>query len=165
MEDYMKLNKALFLMALVPTLATTNISRANALSCADDPFCAMQARMDMMLNNDFFAPYPARSYSYLSTDIINEAKDMIIKVDMPGVDKKNIEVNLSDYTLSISGKRVADTKDKAVAERSYGEFKRIIQLPAKADVDNAKTKYENGVLEITIPKLQPEQTKSKKLAV
>ena len=119
--------------------------------------------MNMLMNNTWYDPIPWGSYSsYSQTEVKDQDKNIIVRVDIPGVDKKDIDVNLSEYTLTIAGKRKYDDKDKS---SNYAEFKRIIQLPERADVDNAKTKYENGVLEITIPKLEPEKGKSKKLSI
>lgn len=159
----MKLKNTLSIIALAPVLVGASLNNADAFSCADDPFCAMQARMNMLMNSSWNDPLPWGSYSsYSRTELKDQDKNMVVRVDIPGVDKKDIDVNLSEYTLTIAGKRKYDDKDKTP---NYAEFKRIIQLPARADVDNTKTKYENGVLEITIPKLEPEKSKSKKLSI
>ena len=159
----MNLKKSLFIMALAPVLVGANAKNASAFSCADDLFCSMQAHMNMLMNNSWYEPFSWESYSsYSQIELKDQDKNMIIRVDIPGVDKKDIDVNLSEYTITIAGKRKYDNKDKSP---NYAEFKRVIQLPSRADVDNAKTKYENGVLEISIPKLEPEKSKSKKLSV
>ena len=86
-----------------------------------------------------------------------------IEVDLPGVGKEDIKVDVSDRTLSISGerrsKKEVDEKDYYRCESSYGKFQRSFTLPDNVDTENVTASCEDGVLEVVIPKTQKEETK------
>lgn len=94
----------------------------------------------------------------LKTDIKESDKDYQVRVDMPDFDKKNIDVSYNNNTLTISGHRddFADKNDKngdvIMSERSSGRFARQYHLPA-VDSDKIEANYDNGVLDIKLPKL------------
>lgn len=91
-----------------------------------------------------------------AVDIKEQDDAFIIKADIPGVDAKDIEINMENGVLTIKGERNTETTDdkdgyKRV-ERSYGSFYRRFSLPESADAEKIKAKSHNGVLELTIPK-------------
>ena len=94
----------------------------------------------------------------LPTDVQENKDDYTIKVDVPGVDKKNIKLSYKDkvLTISVNKKELNDHTDKdgnlLMSERSYGSTSRSYQLP-NVDAKNIKANADNGVLTITLPKL------------
>ena len=91
----------------------------------------------------------------------------VFKADMPGVEDKDLEVNLTNNRLSISGKRETEKTERNetyyTSERSYGSFTRAFTLPEGIDSDKVSAELARGVLSITIPK-KPE-TEPKKVSV
>lgn len=96
-------------------------------------------------------------------DIKETDKDMIVKMDLPGVSKDQIKVKLEDSrVLKVSGSREVDKEEQKTtpdakyykAERQRGAFERSIKLPVPASESGIRARYENGVLTITIPKAQ-----------
>jgi HSP20 family protein len=89
-------------------------------------------------------------------DLIDEGDKYVIELDLPGVDKKDIDVSVIDHSLRIIAKRKFESKEKGEgyirAERIFSGYQRIISLPEDADTENIKAKYENGVLRIEIKK-------------
>lgn len=89
---------------------------------------------------------------------ISETKDHFhMSVDLPGIKKEDIKIELKDNALTISGERKQEKKgdgDKNAhyVERFYGGFTRIFKIPETADGEKIQARYENGVLEIDIPK-------------
>jgi len=88
---------------------------------------------------------------------IREDKDAyVLHADLPGVDPKDIEVNMEKGVLTIRGERKSETKEEREnykrIERVHGTFFRSFTLPDTADSDRISAKHENGVLEIHIPK-------------
>ncbi|MEE4241833.1 MAG: Hsp20/alpha crystallin family protein [Desulfopila sp.] len=79
-----------------------------------------------------------------------------ITVEIPGVDEKDIKVELSDGTLTISGEKRQEKEDKGNdfyrMERSYGSFRRVLTLPQDADQDHIEANFRRGVLSLVIPK-------------
>ncbi len=100
-----------------------------------------------------------------------DEKAYIIEVDLPGIDKKDIKVNIDpeNRTLSISGERKfkneVKKEDYYKIESSYGKFMRTFSLPENVDADKIDAKNENGVLTISIPKAQIEAKEVKEIPV
>ncbi len=98
-------------------------------------------------------------------DIMEEDNKLVVTTDLPGVDKKDIEINVKEDMLEISAKcgREKETEEEGYLrrERAYTRFYRAVRLPTNVTDENATAKMENGVLTITIPKLQLEEPKKK----
>jgi HSP20 family protein len=91
-------------------------------------------------------------------DVIDREKDIVITADLPGVDKSDIRINVRDNTLEISAeKKVArENEDEGYLrrERGYSRFYRAIRLPTPVDESRAGASFNNGVLEINLPKAE-----------
>lgn len=93
----------------------------------------------------------------MQSDVAETDKDYLVKIDMPGMDKQDINVNYNDGTLNVSGTRKSfkDTSDKnrniIHKERSEGSISRSYRLP-NVVASEIHAKYDNGVLTITLPK-------------
>jgi HSP20 family protein len=92
-----------------------------------------------------------------------------IEVDLPGIKKEDVDINVEDNILTISGKR--EFKDEVKEENyykvesNYGSFSRSFTLPEKVDVENIKASSSNGVLEVVIPKLKVITEKTRKIEI
>ena len=100
-------------------------------------------------------------------DLSEDKDNFVVKVEVPGMKKEDIDVTLHEGALSISGERKSDEKfeDAEVyrSERFYGRFHRTISLPASVAVDKIKAQYKDGVLTVTLPKT--EEAKPKQINV
>lgn len=99
---------------------------------------------------------------------LHETKDnFIVKAELPGMKKEDIEVSLHNGSLSISGERKNEEKFEGAnvyrSERSFGCFQRTITLPAAVAADKIKAQYKDGVLTVTLPKA--EEAKPKQIDV
>ena len=92
-----------------------------------------------------------------------------VEVDLPGVKKDDIHVDLKDNVLTISGerktKKEVKEKDYYKNESSYGKFQRSFTLPENTDAENIEANSQDGVLEVVIPKLKAADKESKKIEV
>lgn len=92
-----------------------------------------------------------------------------VEVDLPGIKKEDIQIDVKDNQLIVSGERTfkeeRQEKDYYKVESSYGKFQRSFTLPDNVDVENIEASSENGVLEVTLPKLKVEKTEVKKIQV
>lgn len=104
-----------------------------------------------------------------ATDIINKKDSIIVKSEIPGVDKKDITVLINDDQLVIKGEvkreQEINEKDYYRRERAYGTFSRTIKLPTAVDKAKVKASYNNGILEITLPKTEIAKVKELKVEV
>jgi HSP20 family protein len=104
-----------------------------------------------------------------SVDIFVEKGDVVIKAELPGIKKEDIDVTLTDETITISGEKKKEEevkkKDYYRWECSYGSFNRTFSLPAEVQPDKVKTKMKDGVLEIRIPKTDEAKKKEVKVKI
>jgi len=91
----------------------------------------------------------------------------MVKAELPGMKEEDIDVSVVGDTLTIKGERKAESEvkeeDYYCCERSYGSFTRSITLPSSVDAKNIEASYENGVLEVSLPKAA--EVKPKKITV
>ena len=124
--------------------------------------------MTFMIRNNqsrFFEPFFGR-FNFLDdnassgtwappVDVAEEGDRILVKVEVPGMDEKDIKVHFEDGLLTVSGERQFERKDERNyhrIERSYGSFVRTFSLSRSVDASNIVANYRNGVLEIEIPK-------------
>jgi HSP20 family protein len=96
-----------------------------------------------------------------SFDVMETAEAYIIRADLPGVGKERINIEIKAGRLSVYGERPIQRESFGTAylsvERASGSFERNFTLPGTVDVDRAEAKYEDGVLEILLPKTSEEK--------
>ncbi|KPJ93304.1 MAG: hypothetical protein AMJ53_07550 [Gammaproteobacteria bacterium SG8_11] len=138
-------------------------SREPGWSLLDDPF------------DDFFQGFfrPMRRVSESGTlapavDIIERDKEFVVRADFPGINKEDIAITLQDSVLSISAERKQGSEDKQGErvirrERRCGKFERSMQLNQEIDESKVKASFNNGVLELILPK--KEEVAPKKVTV
>lgn len=97
------------------------------------------------------------------TDIEDAGDRYIVRMDLPGVDKANISVQIEGQTLSVTGKTAEERREEDASgrylrqERRTGQFQRVVTLPGPVQSDKMEAKYADGVLTITVPKASPRQ--------
>lgn len=82
-----------------------------------------------------------------------------VDVDLPGVKKEDIKVDINKGVLTISGERKVKEEDYYKVETYFGKFSRSFTLPDNADIENIEASSENGVLEVIIPKLKEDSAR------
>lgn len=102
-----------------------------------------------------------------TVDMMETDNEYTIEVDLPGMSKKDIEINCHDNVLTVEGERKYEDREEAKgylrSERYFGGFKRSIMLPASIVDDKIKATFKDGVLRISVPKA--EKSKSKKVTI
>lgn len=143
------------------------------------PFDEMERWMDEAFNRRFFGHpgffrFPELRMPWSEelsphVDIYEEEKEVVVKAELPGVKKADLDVDISDDIITISGEKKAEEKVEKKnffrLERSYGSFTRRLRLPAATVGEKAKATFREGVLEIRIPKTEEAQAKVKKILV
>jgi HSP20 family protein len=113
--------------------------------------------------------FPATEELRPSVDIFEEKNDVVVKAELPGIKKEDIDVTLTDDTISIAGEKKKEEKVEKKNyyrwECSHGSFVRTFTLPAEVQTDKAKTHFKDGILEIRIPKTEEAIKKEKKLKI
>lgn len=102
-------------------------------------------------------------------DIAASEKEYTISVELPGVDEKDVLLELSDDTLIIKGEKKQEKESREQnyyrMERSYGSFQRILSLPEDAEQDRIEATYKQGILTITIPRKVRPAAKAKQITI
>jgi HSP20 family protein len=96
-------------------------------------------------------------------DIYENKDNLVVKAELPGMKREDIEVSMHDGTLSISGERKNQGKyeegDVYRSERFFGRFQRTVSLPSAVAADKVKAQYTDGVLTVTLPKTEEAKPK------
>jgi HSP20 family protein len=104
-----------------------------------------------------------------AVDFFEDKDEIVVKAELPGMDKDNIEVNVTDHTLTIKGEKKKEEEVKEEnyyrSERSYGSFFRALELPKDVHADKVKASFKNGVLEVRLPKTEEAKAKEVKVKV
>jgi HSP20 family protein len=97
-------------------------------------------------------------------DVEETTDAIIIRADLPGLEKKDISISVEDHKLTIRGERKNEVEDKKSnyhrVERTYGSFRRSFSLPANVQTDSVEASYKDGVLEVSVPKSEVAKPKS-----
>ena len=104
-----------------------------------------------------------------AVDIVETENDIVLRADLPGVDPKDVDIQVENGTLTLKGERKfeSDVKedDYRRVERVYGSFLRSFALPSTVDAEKVEAEYRNGVLELKLPKRPEAKPKQIKVAV
>ena len=117
-----------------------------------------------LLGRDRWLPIRPLSLRMPSIDVYEEKDSVVVKAELPGMTKEDIEVNLAGEDLTIKGEKKEDKEVKEDnyyrRERSYGSFLRTVALPSEVKSDEIKASFKDGVLEIRLPKTEDAKKKS-----
>lgn len=138
-------------------------------SLSSQPFLSLQREIDRLFD-DFtrgfpnFASVPGNGKLMPMTDVTETDKEIEITAELPGLEDKDVQINLADNVLTIRGEKKSEKEQKdknyRMVERSYGAFERSIELPEGVNADAIKASISKGVLTVTVPKPAPAQAKT-----
>jgi len=102
-------------------------------------------------------------------DVVTKDNKLVTRVDLPGMKKEDVQVEVEDGFLTLSGERTKETKEEKDnfyrEEREYGRFCRSVPLPKGVKADEVKATFTNGVLEVTVPLPAAEKPNGRKIAI
>lgn len=123
-----------------------------------EPFRAFRSQLDTLFEDWF-----GRGMDGMMTpriDVSETEKDVVLAVELPGVEEKDIDLSIAGDRLTIKGEKKSEQEEKKDdegrvyhrVERSYGSFQRIMKLPFKIEPEQVSAVFKDGVLKITLPK-------------
>jgi HSP20 family protein len=132
---------------------------------------SLQSEMNQLFSTffgDTTGPTNGNSRRWVpAMDLVETQDHFVVRADLPGLTEGDISIELEDNVLTISGERKLEEKAEKQGyfrvERSFGRFARTLTLPDGIDADSIDAQFDNGVLEVHIPK--PEQRKPRKVAI
>jgi HSP20 family protein len=102
---------------------------------------------------------PSLGWSMLGGDIFEDDDRLVVRVEVPGIPKEDINIEVSERTLVISGEKQFERESSQgrwrIMQCAYGNFRREVPLPVEVITDNAHASYKNGVLRVELPKANP----------
>jgi HSP20 family protein len=134
----------------------------------------MQNEMNRLFNTFFDSPStganggnaPLRRW-IPAMDVVETADHFVLRADLPGISENDVNIELDDNVLTISGQRRSEHESRNEGyyrvERASGSFSRSLTLPEGVDADGIQASFDSGVLEVKIPK--PEQQKPRKVQI
>jgi HSP20 family protein len=138
-----------------------------------DPSRSLTTFQDQMneLMQEFFGPGNGQKTVEFTplVDVTETADSIIVKAEVPGMDAKDIELKIEGDTLAMHGEKKFEKEEKGKSfhrvERTYGAFHRSFRLPTEVKVDAVKAVCKNGVLEVTLPKVEAAKPRDVKIDV
>ena len=151
-------------------------TRPHLASFFGDPFreiARLRREMDRLLESGPFAALGRRFPSFMdetpTLDVYQEGDDVVVKAEVPGMEKKDLDVSVEGDMLTVRGekKKEEDVQegDYTFRERSYGSFRRRVRLPTDIDTVKAKATFKNGVLTIRLPTSEAAKQRTRKVKV
>ena len=131
---------------------------------------SLQTEMNRLFNAAFEGPGGGNGGARRWTpamDLLETEDEFVLRADLPGLSESDVNIELEDNVLTVSGERKTEHEDKREGfyrmERSYGSFSRSLTLPKGIDPEAVTAGFEKGVLEVRVPK--PEQRKPRKITI
>ena len=135
-----------------------------------DPFrevAALQNRVNSLFRDFNDGESSLTTTNFIpAVDIYEDEKRIVLKLEVPGIPEKDLDVTVENNTLVVKGERKFEKEEKEEnfhrIERRYGSFSRAFTLPTTVETENIDAKYENGVLKLELkkkPEAQPKQIK------
>ncbi len=121
-------------------------------------------RMDWPTRGELAAPFEGRMPK---VDVIDREDEVLVRAEVPGVEKENLDVSVSDNAVTIKGETTREEKEEKGdyyhCEISRGAFARTVHLPSGVDTGKTKAQFKDGVLEMTLPKVEKAKRRSIKI--
>lgn len=120
----------------------------------------IQNEMNRFFNSFFDTPTLANGAALRrwvpATDLVETDTDFVLRADLPGLSESDVNIELDDNVLTISGERKSEHEERKTGyyrvERSFGSFRRTLTLPEGVDAESIRATFDKGVLEVTVPK-------------
>lgn len=158
------------------------VARSVSPSVEESPLLQLHREIDRVFDDIFrdfpfssrglgrsLAPLAPSAWLKPTMDIAANDKEYSVSVELPGVEEKDIQLELEGDTLKIRGEKRQEKEEKEKdfyrVERSYGSFQRMLSLPEDADHDNIAAKFSKGVLTVSIPRKASARTEAKRIPI
>jgi HSP20 family protein len=137
-----------------------------------NPFLSLHREMNRLFDDvvrGFDAPLAGMvpSGTWPKVEIADNDRELRVSAEVPGLEEKDIELLFDDGMLTLRGEKssVTDDKNRKFSERYYGRFERRIAIPYEIAEDQVKATFRNGVLDVTLPKTERAQNRSRRIAI
>ena len=131
-------------------------------SSALDTLLALQESVEAARTSDYFGLSTTSPGTFPSVNLFQDGDDTVLVAEVPGMKKDEIQVQIKDNLITISGERETKYPENASihrVERHDFKFNRTMKLPGRVDIDQVKADFENGILKIVMPRAESDKPK------
>jgi len=132
-----------------------------------DALFALQRALDARIASDWMGRGTAAMGSFPPTNIFQKGEDLVAIVELPGVDKNDLEIEAKENTIRIRGKKTIAYGEQASVhrrERVSGVFDRTLSVPIRIEPDRIKAEYRDGILALFIPRAEADKPRTIKIS-
>jgi HSP20 family protein len=142
---------------------------ANMVTVFADPFDALfklQRALEARTESDWLQNQTAGQGPFPPINVFQQGADIVAIVELPGVDKNDLQIQAKENTIRIAGKKAVDLPESVSVhrrERIFGDFDRTISIPIQVDPDGIKAEYQNGILALFLPRSERDKPRTIKI--
>lgn len=128
-----------------------------------DALWQLQQALDAFRASDWLTSGPSGSGAYPPLNVFRKGDDIVIIIEVPGVKKSDLEIQVKGDTIRIAGKKAVDYGEKAGLhrrERLAGQFDRAVTVPVEIDAERVKAEYRDGILALYLPRAERDKPKA-----
>jgi HSP20 family protein len=135
-----------------------------------DPFDALlniQRELEARLESDWLEDVTTSRGPFPPINVFQQGDDIVAIVELPGVDKNDLQIQAKENTIRISGKKSVEYPDRVSVhrrERLSGEFNRTLSLPVQLDPERVKAEYRDGILALFLPRAESDKPRTIKIS-
>jgi HSP20 family protein len=140
------------------------------VSSFTDPFAALfalQRALDSRLESEWMSAGTTGRGSYPPINIFQQGEDFVAVIELPGIDKNDLQIEAKENTIRLSGKKTINYDEAASMhrrERTWGAFDRTISIPTQIDPNSIRAEYRDGVLALFIPQAESHKPRAIKIS-
>jgi HSP20 family protein len=141
----------------------------NMLTAFVDPFDTLlnlQRELEARLSSDWLENVTTARGPFPPINVFQQGDDILAIIELPGIDKSGLQIQVKENTIRISGKKVMQYPEGVSihrAERLAGEFDRTLTLPIELDPDRVKAEYRDGILALFLPRAESDKPRTIKI--
>ena len=136
------------------------------ITLSADPFDTLfnlQRELEARIASGWLQDRTASQGPFPPINVFQQGDDILAIIELPGVDKKELQIQAKENTIRISGRKVLDYPDGVSVhrrERLFGEFDRTLSLPVQLDPDAIKAEYRDGILALFLPRAEQDKART-----
>lgn len=131
-----------------------------------DALLSLQRELEARLSSDWLQDRTTSRGPFPPINVFQQGDDILVIVELPGIDKSDLEIQAKDNTIRISGKKSVQHPDRVSVhrrERMFGEFDRTLTVPVNLDPDRVKAEYRDGILALFLPRAETDKPRIVKI--
>jgi HSP20 family protein len=142
---------------------------AHMVTAFADPFDALlnlQRELEARLSSDWLQDLTTSRGPFPPINVFRQGEDLLAIIELPGIDRNDLQIQAKENTIRISGKKSIDHPDGVSVhrrERVFGEFDRTLTLPVHLDADRIKAEYRDGILALFLPRAESDKPRAIKI--